>query len=266
VCRCAVYQYEHIDPEYSEAKEHNPENICLLCGGCHDKVTRGRLSKETIKKRYKHVQESDAIRKPFEELDLSSHNISVILGTASFELAKQLIRINGKDLLSILPPSDESSFPKLSGIFCDTDGNETLRITENIWEGSVDAWDIQVVGKEIIVKASDGRKALVLKIEPPDCIVVRELNMFFENCHLVCTDKGLMVGRVQDGKATYIGIGNFQCAGASVGVDIDSSIGSPTVTGVRMVGGQGIVLEGSGIRIAVGAGVMLVADLRVWNQ
>lgn len=41
VCRCAFYQYEHIIPEYHDADEHNPDNMCLLCGHCHDKVTRG---------------------------------------------------------------------------------------------------------------------------------------------------------------------------------------------------------------------------------
>jgi hypothetical protein len=34
---------------FSEAKEHNPKNMALLCGGCHDRATRGILSKEKVK-------------------------------------------------------------------------------------------------------------------------------------------------------------------------------------------------------------------------
>ncbi len=52
ICRRGFYQYEHIDPPYENAKEHNPENICCLCGACHDAVTRGQLSKRMIKNAY----------------------------------------------------------------------------------------------------------------------------------------------------------------------------------------------------------------------
>src|SRR5574337_274292 len=49
VCGSAVYQYEHLEPLFPDAKNHDPNGIVLLCGGCHDRVTRGMLSKETIK-------------------------------------------------------------------------------------------------------------------------------------------------------------------------------------------------------------------------
>ena len=47
ICGCAIYQYEHIGPTFTEAREHDPERMALLCGSCHDKKTRGLLSKET---------------------------------------------------------------------------------------------------------------------------------------------------------------------------------------------------------------------------
>ena len=49
ICGCAIYQFEHVDPVFSEAKEHNPDNIVLLCATCHDSVTRGIWSKEKVK-------------------------------------------------------------------------------------------------------------------------------------------------------------------------------------------------------------------------
>lgn len=44
----AVCVYEHIDPEFKDAQEHDPACMALLCGGCHDRVTRGYLSKQTV--------------------------------------------------------------------------------------------------------------------------------------------------------------------------------------------------------------------------
>jgi len=40
VCGEAIYEYEHIDPEFAEAKEHSPDAIGLLCPTCHARVTR----------------------------------------------------------------------------------------------------------------------------------------------------------------------------------------------------------------------------------
>ena len=266
ICRSAIYQYEHIDPEFADATEHEPDKICLLCGGCHDKVTRGRLSKETVKAKYNKVMESDEIQNPFEELDLSAHNICVDMATVKFEYARHILRINGRDLFSITPPRDGSSFPSLDGVFCDSNGHETLRITNNVWEGAVEAWDIRVVGKEVSVKTAGGRTALVLRIEPPDKVIVRELDMYLDNCHVVCGKGGLLVGRVSGDNYVYIGVGDFDCKGAEVGIDVNSHGGNLVPSGISMVGGKGVELDGTGIRIAVGAQLMHVNDLKVWVE
>ena len=144
ICRCAIYQYEHIDPEFADAREHDPNAICLLCGGCHDRVTRGQLSKETVKTKYSEIQESQTIARPFEELDLATNQISIVLGSATFESAQCLLRINGKDILTISPPKEGAAFPTLNGIFCDRTGREIFRVSDNLWEGAVEAWDVQV--------------------------------------------------------------------------------------------------------------------------
>lgn len=262
ICRCAIYQYEHIEPEYAEARAHEPDKICLLCGGCHDKVTRGRLSKETVKTRYEQVQQSTEIRRPFEELDLSAQHICIGMGTTNFECARHLLRINGRDLLSITPPKDGSTFPTLNGVFCDRDGRETFRISDNVWEGPIDAWDIRVEGREVTIKTEGGRTALALAINPPDKVTVKQLDMYLENSHIICNSEGLFVGRVHGGQYVYLGIGNLSCKGAEVGIDVDSrSSSEPIPHGISIVGGEGVALEGTGIRVAVGAPIMTISDL-----
>lgn len=265
ICRCAIYQYEHIDPEYADARAHDPDKICLLCGGCHDRVTRGRISKETVKARYLEVQSAEEINAPFEELDLASNDISVVLGTATFEYAASLIRINGKDLLSITPPRDGAAFPTLNGIFCDRNGTEIFRVTDNVWEGSPSAWDIEVIGTTVTIKAEDHRPALSFEIIPPKTVHVKMLDMYKDNCHIVCDDQHLLVGQVHASRSTYVGLGNLSCGGAQVGVSVDSrSQAAPIPRGISIVGGQGISIDGTGINVAVGASSMLIAQMRVW--
>ena len=45
ICGASIIDYEHVDPIFAEAKEHDPEKITLLCPQHHAKVTRGFLSK-----------------------------------------------------------------------------------------------------------------------------------------------------------------------------------------------------------------------------
>ena len=270
MCRCAIYQYEHIEPKFADARAHDPQNICLLCGGCHDRVTRGRLSKASIRDAYRAIQEDVDIRPPFEELDLSTHNIRVGLGTAMFEHARHLIRINGVDLLSITPPSAGARFPTLNGLFCDRSGREIFRIRDNVWEGPSDAWDIAVVGSRVVVKTEGGRTALIMTVTPPDGVVINQLDMYVENCHVTCDDSGLRVGRVHGTGYAYIGVGGFTSQGAEVGVEVDARDvdvgGPPIVQSIQIVGGEGITLVGAGIRLGVGSGAMTVRDLKVWNR
>ena len=49
VCGNAVYEYEHIDPPFAEAKQHEAARIALVCGGCHSPKTRGFTSADLIK-------------------------------------------------------------------------------------------------------------------------------------------------------------------------------------------------------------------------
>ena len=41
ICGSAFYTYEHFDPEFVEAENHDPHGICLLCGTCHRRKTSG---------------------------------------------------------------------------------------------------------------------------------------------------------------------------------------------------------------------------------
>lgn len=266
ICRCGIYQYEHIDPEFADATQHAPDHICLLCGGCHDRVTRGRLSKETVRAKYEEIQRTDRVRRPFENLDLASANIRVQLGTASFEFSKTLIRVNGEDLLAIRPPKDGAAFPTIDGVFYDRKGRESFRITDNVWEGPLDAWDIEVVGTSVTIRTEERRVALSFDVVPPGEIRITRLDMYKDNCHIICDREQILIGQTHNAGSVYFGLGNFSCKGASAGIAVASHVDHPPVfRGIQMSEGEGILLDGTGIRIAAGAAQMHVMELRVWQ-
>jgi hypothetical protein len=264
ICRCAFYQYEHIIPEFHDALEHNPEHMCLLCGHCHDKVTRGMLSKETIQQKYKEIQNSIDVKKPFDDIDLNHKNITVKLGSCIFKHTKRLILLDNVVILGIEPPEDDSSFPVLSGCFSDNDGNELFRINKNEWHGSNDSWDTEIISNEIIIRTSKDKIALHLRVHPPESIEVVVLDMRIGQSHIVLTEDELTVGRITPDKEYYIGIGRLECLGADIGVSVDcKSTPYPHFKGITIIGGEGIDLKGPGIKLAVRSGLMSIKELRI---
>lgn len=264
MCRSAIYTYEHIEPEFVDAQSHDPDHICLLCGGCHDRVTRGRISKATVREQYRLVQSSDSIRRPFEELDLASSQLTIIVGGCTFESPRCLFRINGQELLSITPSQDGASFPSISGVFYDDTGKESLRISNNVWEGPNDAWDMSVVGRDVCIKSKTGKPVLIFEISPPSVVRVKKLNMYWGESRLVCNSEITLIGQIHNQASPFIGLMNFTGRGVDVAFSVNTSAFAetvPVIKGMRMIGGKGIYLDGTGIIVAEGAGVMHVGQV-----
>jgi hypothetical protein len=122
-CGCAIYQYEHVDPLFSEAQEHNPDYMTLLCGGCHDHVTKKLLSKETIK--FKMLNPKCKERGfSFGPFDLGITPPEIIIGTLKCKNVASLIKIYEDDIFTICPPSSPDLPFLINARLCDRYGKE----------------------------------------------------------------------------------------------------------------------------------------------
>lgn len=248
ICRCGIYEYEHIDPEFSDAREHDANKMCLLCGQCHNKVTKGVLSKDTVFRHYKNIKNSPEAKSPWESFDLGSSNISIKIGNCRFEGAKELIRFGDKKILSIEPPENGCGFPSLSGVFTKVDGSTLFSIKRNEWKGCIDAWDIEFKGRELTIKTSDKKVALKLRLNPPRELEIVTLDLRVDDCHLYCNDAKFRLGRILPHIEYYIGLDQLICYSPETAVFIDNKkIKDPILKEVTMHGGKGINLVGTGI-------------------
>lgn len=175
-CGLGIYQYEHVDPEFHEAKTHDPEAITLLCAQCHAKVTTGMLSKESIK---------DYMKAPFcrrsgfsnEFFDFGIKHPQLTIGTVEFIGAYTPIGYCDESIFMVEEPEQVGAPFRLSGTFYDSGGNPTLHIKRNEWFASNENWDVSISGKTMTIKERWGDTALVLVVDPPKGIVVKTLNM-----------------------------------------------------------------------------------------
>ena len=262
LCRKAICQYEHIKPEFKDATIHSAESICLLCYQCHGKVTKGIIAKKTVVEAYQRVQISDEVHRPFDEFDLNSNALRIVLGSSIFHRPKALIELDGETILAIEPPENGSSFPTLTGIFSDRSGREVLKIERNVWSSPISTWDVESKGNEIIVRQGRGNVALHLIANPPDEIVIQKLDMYLGSAHLCLRKNSLAIGRISEDLECYLEIGRLECIGARIGVQATKMFNVvPILTNLTIKGGEGIELQGTGLRLAVDSGPLTVRDL-----
>ena len=216
-CGNAVYQYEHLDPTFAEAKEHNPKHIVLLCGGCHDWVTRKILSKETIK-----IRSIDPICKQkgfsFGPFDLGLVEPTIKLGTLICKDVESLINIDGVSIFSVKKPECSGSPFRINAYLTNLDGREILKIVNNEWVTSTSNWDVEIVGAKITIRKNLGNISLVLRSEAPHTLVIERLDMVHHGVKISCRENEDLKVVTRSGQ--ILSSSSMSISGCKVGLDI----------------------------------------------
>lgn len=196
ICGLGIVQYEHVDPEFKDARSHDSNAMALLCPGCHAKVTTGMWSKDRVKlamlspvcKREGYTREI---------FDFEGHP-ALHFGSALLTNCPTPIAVGNYPLFSVKPPEEPGSPFRLSGLFTDSNGNITLQIVDNEWRAASTVWDVEVKGRRITIREAHRVVHLVLRAEPPEKIVVEKLNMSLNSLSFEADNNFLRV-RYPDG-------------------------------------------------------------------
>ncbi len=182
VCGLAFYDYEHFDPDFADATEHNPAGMTLLCTQCNQKRARGRLSAQTVAAAN---ADPKCLQQGFSNdwFDFSSEPIEVVFAGVSFYDCRYLIVVNGCPLLQVAPPIEPGQPVRLSGLFADANGKVTLRIRDNDFSVDSENWDVENVGPRITIRLGQGDISLVLRTDPPKRLIVERLEMQFQGVY-----------------------------------------------------------------------------------
>jgi len=184
ICGLGIFEYEHIDPEYSDAKEHDPDKMTILCPSCHAKVTRGFWSKDKV---WQAKANPVALSQGFanEWFDFGPTMPLIKFGGATIEECRIPILIANKPLFEIKPPIAEKTPFLLSGTFYGENGYKMLEIIDNEWRVYNHNWDLSVLGP--VMKITDHAKNVVLQIRalPSSGIAIEKVNMFVNGRHVV---------------------------------------------------------------------------------
>lgn len=188
ICGMSIYEYEHIDPEFKDAREHDPEKMTLLCGSCHLRITKGFWSKDKVKEARSNPY---CLQKGFSNdfFDVGVGVFGVSIGRIYYtkNASGGLLQIDGQTVLSL--KKEDSEPPKLSGVFCNNKGDIIFKIQDNEWIGNIKTWDIESIGKRLIIKDRKDRIMLQIKVNPPHIIAIEIVNLLYRNNGLITNEK-----------------------------------------------------------------------------
>lgn len=178
VCGSAIIQYHHFDPEFVDAKEHNPNGITLLCPTCHEKVKKKIFTQKFIEEKNK-TPYCKTVGFTKDIFYFGSESIAFKLGNAWFKRLN-VILYDGKPLISFSPPESENSPMRLNAILYDKDENELLKIINNEWITGIEHFDIETTSNHLIIREKKGAIKLHLSHIANEEISIQKIDMNYK--------------------------------------------------------------------------------------
>lgn len=269
LCRSAVCDYEHIDPPFANAREHDPDNICLLCPSCHSNVTRGRMDKSTVRAAYEAIRANASPDPPRDDVFFSmfDRRTEVVLGGNRFQGVDTLISVDGKEYLKYWPTTGSPPYV-ITGVFNDDRGRELFRIEENEWVGPTDVFDVEQLGPQLRIRTRARRLVFRASKHPASGVVcIDVLDMLVPPFHLLVLRGRMYIGRFSPdlSHAIYTSLYEWSVLGGRCGLsllseDLGSGLGTLTIDD------RGYRVEGTGITIAPESVSMTIGGISVEEE
>jgi hypothetical protein len=188
ICGAIPYQYHHFNPLYEDARAHLPEGITLLCGACHDKVTRGFWSASKVATADTGPYGSSCHPHAFMELRAP---VWFLLGSMVFRGEGPLLSINQDTLISLEFSTEEG--PLLNASLFDLSGQECITIRNNELLARNQNWDVEMNGPNLTVRDAPRNVILEIRFCPPHGIHLVRLRMRYGGWHFDNDDQGKIV-------------------------------------------------------------------------
>ena len=156
VCGAIPFQYEHIDPEFAEAKEHDPTKMTLLCAAHNEQKKKGLLSKADVQ-HYRNNPFSVHARFTNFRFVQPRERFSFELPGVTFDAVETLVVCGDEPMLRMSGGMSASEPIVIDAIFKDEFGRIVCRIEQNeikLFGSHIEDADQVGIGFKVIYKAS----------------------------------------------------------------------------------------------------------------
>ncbi|HCT8728667.1 Uncharacterised protein [Klebsiella variicola] len=196
ICGNIFVDYEHIEPEFKDAKKHDPEKMTLLCKGCHDDVTDTRISKKRVwlakenpfSKRNKLVK---GLLYPENE------GFKIQIGSIISIGAPIFIKVYGKPLFWFSEPDEKEGPIGFNAIFKSTDGILAF-IEKNIFHGVTSNYDLDTHGATIEIRLDKGKIVLIMIAKGDEPLKIERFSMDYLGANISFNGEGIHINGVNN--------------------------------------------------------------------
>lgn len=208
ICGCVFVDYEHIEPEWHDAYEHDPSKMTLLCPDCHTRVTRKLLSKKRV---WEAKDTPKALENGFvhDVLSTDNNNLEIKFASIQSQNIRVLLRIYNKPMIWF-EKSEEIHEPyKLCAIFTDSIGRLIAYINRNQFIAFSKNYDIKSEATRLSIKAD---KKIILEIDrkADQCLHITKIDCSYLDQKVISDEDNNIV--FKQGDNIFGTIGNLEIA------------------------------------------------------
>ena len=204
-CGLPLYEYDHVI-EWATARQHVAEDITLLCDRHHREKTNGLLPVEAVR---------DASQNPYNlregvsksyDLHYNGDECEAFVGSNYFTTRDRgygtntiPIMIDGVPVLGFVLADGHLL---LNLLICDEYNNLVLRIVNNQLVYTVSPWDIQLTGRNLVIREAQRKILVDISFNVPNKIVINRgrfllngVEVFIRPEHLLVTNNATVLSR-----------------------------------------------------------------------
>lgn len=214
LCGSVIIEYEHIEPEWNDAKEHDPSKMALLCPDHHARVTKGIISKHKIIEARKNPW-SFIHGHSYDSLSMEASSNKIKIADNIFEDVDIIVDLNNKPLIWFNEAEEYGAPKRLNALFYDQNGKLISQIINNEFRAFVDGCDVNAQGYKITLNYHRQRINLELEREADEVIQINKLNMFYDGYNFSINEVGDFSIKTPDGSNITLngcGVKNGRCA------------------------------------------------------
>jgi hypothetical protein len=191
LCGLPLYEYEHI-LGWANVNRHHEDEILLLCAEHHTEKTKGLLSDEIVRAANESpLNLRSDVTAPY-TLQFAGNDYRFDVGTITFSgnldrdgSFVQPIRVDGTPILGVRL---EDSHYLLNLYIADETGRIVMTIVDNELVFSSWVWDVEFVGRRIIVREGLRKVLIDIEFNPPEGLRIRRGRLLWNRIELLITE------------------------------------------------------------------------------
>ncbi|MDH5700889.1 MAG: HNH endonuclease [Nitrospirota bacterium] len=214
ICGMPLYEYDHMEG-WAQVRRHDAEKITLLCDQHHKERTNELLPIEDVMSaNTTPFNLRQGVSTPY-DLHFSGRTPEVHIGSNVFTASLGPDRPNlfpiivDQNVLVGFSWLEEHLYLRL--LFFDEYNNQLLSVLDNQLLYSVEQWDIQLIGKKLIIRHAPRHIFLEIEFHPPGRLVIIKGRMLCNGVEILISPENVKINNYtlahSSSHNAFIGIG-----------------------------------------------------------